>query len=201
MSFSGSPHVYNNTNLGCGTITDRDGVALLEMDDQRTYASDALTRKSSLHWLGDREGFISASLVTASAGQMVGFDRVNGVYNASGDGGPAKLTLSSKVQNAALEALGSRKGVVAVYNYKTGEILCAVSAPTYDPDNPPDIQGDTSGKYNGVYLNRFLQSAYVPGSIFKVVTTAAALGIRQRSRHLRKGPRHGKSAPGPGQLL
>ena len=175
VSFSGSPHVYNNTNLGCGTITDRDGVALLEMDNQRAYASDALTRKSSLHWLGDREGFISASLVTAYAGQMVGFDRVNGVYNASGDGGTAKLTLSSKVQNTALEALGSRKGVVAVYNYKTGEILCAVTAPTYDPDNPPDIQGDTSGKYNGVYLNRFLQSAYVPGSIFKVVTTAAAL--------------------------
>ncbi len=29
VSFTGSPHVYNNTNLGCGTITDRDGVALL----------------------------------------------------------------------------------------------------------------------------------------------------------------------------
>ena len=37
------------------------------------------------------------------------------------------------------------------------------------------IASDTSGQYDGVYLNRFLQSTYVPGSIFKVVTTAAAL--------------------------
>ena len=75
----------------------------------------------------------------------------------------------------ALEALGSHKGTIAVYNYKTGEILCAVTTPTYDPDDVPDIAGDTTGAYEGVYLNRFVQSAYVPGSIFKVVTTAAAL--------------------------
>ncbi len=31
------------------------------------------------------------------------------------------------------------------------------------------------GEYDGVYVNRMTQSAYVPGSIFKVVTTAAAL--------------------------
>ena len=30
-------------------------------------------------------------------------------------------------------------------------------------------------KYEGVYLNRFLSSAYTPGSIFKLVTAAAAL--------------------------
>ena len=31
----------------------------------------------------------------------------------------------------------------------------------------PDIDGDETGAYDGVYLNRFVQSAYVPGSIFK----------------------------------
>jgi peptidoglycan glycosyltransferase len=50
-----------------------------------------------------------------------------------------------------------------------------VTTPTYDPDNVPDISGDTSGKWNGVYLNRFVQSVYIPGSIFKTVTAAAAL--------------------------
>ncbi len=65
--------------------------------------------------------------------------------------------------------------MVGVYNYKTGEILCAVSSPTYDPDHVPDIANDTSGDYDGVYVNRFTQSAYVPGSIFKVATAAAAL--------------------------
>jgi peptidoglycan glycosyltransferase len=66
-------------------------------------------------------------------------------------------------------------GTAAVYNYKTGEILCAVTTPTYDPDNIPDIAGDTTGSYTGVYVNRFLQSKYIPGSIFKIVTLAAAL--------------------------
>ena len=175
VSFSGSPHVYNNTNIGCGTVTDRSGKTLLDLTEERSYAEDAATRKSTLHWLGDRNGFINASAVSGYAGAMAGFDRFNGVYDSSGEGGSARLTLSARVQNAALEAMNGRKGTVGVYNYKTGEILCAVSTPTYDPDNVPDIAGDTTGAYDGVYVNRFIQSAYVPGSIFKIVTVAAAL--------------------------
>lgn len=175
VAFTGSPHIYNNTNIGCGTITDRSGEVLLDITEERTYAADATTRKSTLHWLGDRKGFINASAVSAYAGEMAGFDPINGVYASSGGGGSARLTLSARIQNAALEAMQGRKGTVGIYNYKTGEILCAVTTPTYDPDNVPDIAGDTSGAYDGVYLNRFIQSAYVPGSIFKIVTMAAAL--------------------------
>ena len=173
--FSGSPHLYNSANIGRGTILDRSGEVLLDMTDDRSYSSSETTRRSTLHWLGDRYGFISAGAVSHYAADMAGFDLVNGVYNASGDGGEAQLTLSAQVQNAALKVMGNRHGTVAVYNYKTGEILCALSTPTYDPDNVPDIAADSSGAYNGVYVNRFLQSAYVPGSIFKLVTTAAAL--------------------------
>ena len=175
VSFSGSPHLYNSSNIGCGTITDRSGNLLLDISQGRTYSEDTNTRKSTLHWLGDRKGFISASTVSTYAASMVGYDLINGVYNASGEGGNARLTLSAKVQNAALEAMGNRKGTVGVYNYKTGEILCALTTPTYDPENVPDIENDTAGAYDGVYLNRFLQSAYVPGSIFKIVTLSAAL--------------------------
>ena len=175
VSFSGSPHLYNSSNIGCGTITDRSGNLLLDISQGRTYSDDANTRKSTLHWLGDKKGFISASTVSTYAASMVGYDLINGVYNASGEGGNARLTLSAKVQNAALEAMGNRKGTVGVYNYKTGEILCALTTPTYDPENVPDIANDTTGAYDGVYLNRFLQSAYVPGSIFKIVTLSAAL--------------------------
>ena len=175
VSFSGSPHLYNSSNIGCGTITDRSGNLLLDISQGRTYSDDANTRKSTLHWLGDKKGFINASTVSTYAASMVGYDRINGVYNASDEGGNARLTLSAKVQNAALEAMGNRKGTVGVYNYKTGEILCALTTPTYDPENVPDIAGDTTGAYDGVYLNRFLQSAYVPGSIFKIVTLSAAL--------------------------
>ena len=185
VSFSGSPHVYNNTNIGCGTITDRSGKMLLDLTESRVYAEDALTRKSTLHWLGDRNGFIHASAVSGYAGAMAGFDRINGIYSSGGQGGSARLTISAKIQNTALEALNGRKGTVGVYNYKTGEILCAVSTPTYDPDNVPDIAGDTTGAYDGVYVNRFIQSAYVPGSIFKTVTVAAALecvpGIEEKT--------------------
>ena len=187
VSFSGSPHVYNNTNIGCGIITDRSGKMLLDLTQERVYAEDAATRKSTLHWLGDRNGFINASAVSGYAGAMAGFDRINGIYDSSGEGGSARLTISAQVQNTALEAMGNRKGTVGVYNYKTGEILCAVSTPTYDPDNVPDIAGDTTGAYDGVYVNRFIQSAYVPGSIFKIVTVAAALecvpGIEEETFH------------------
>lgn len=175
ISFSGSPHIYNNSNIGCGTITDRSGTMLLDLTGSRTYSPDETTRKSTLHWLGDRDGYIQASAVSGYAGAMAGFDRINGVYNSSGEGGSARLTLSAPVQNAALKAMDGRKGTIGVYNYKTGEILCAVSTPTYDPDNVPDIAGDTTGAYSGVYLNRFLQSSYVPGSIYKIVTLTAAL--------------------------
>ena len=173
--FPGSPHVYNSANIGMGTLTDRSGEVLLDIDENRVYAADETTRKSTLHWLGDRKGYINAAAVTNYAAEMSGFDLINGLYSADGTGGTMELTLSAKVQNAALKALNGRKGTVGVYNYKTGEILCAVTSPTYDPDKVPDIEGDTTGAYEGVYLNRFIQSAYVPGSIFKVATTAAAL--------------------------
>ncbi|MGN0977178.1 MAG: penicillin-binding transpeptidase domain-containing protein, partial [Faecousia sp.] len=173
VAFSGSPHVYNSANLGCGTVTDRSGEMLLDITDARTYSDDVATRKSTLHWLGDRKGYISAGAVSSYAAEMAGFDRINGIYDAAGTGGTATLTLSAHVQNVALEAMAGRKGTIAVYNYKTGEILCALSTPTYDPDNVPDMEG--SDDYEGVYINRFLQSSYVPGSIFKIVTTATAL--------------------------
>ena len=173
--FPGSPHVYNNANIGLGTLTDRSGDVLLDIKADRTYSENENTRKSTLHWLGDRKGYINASAVTNYAAEMSGFDLINGLYSAAGTGGKMELTLSSRVQNTALKALKGRKGTIGVYNYKTGEILCAVTTPTFDPDNVPDFEADESGAYDGVYVNRFIQSAYVPGSIFKIATTAAAL--------------------------
>ena len=172
--FEGNPHVYNGVNIGCGVITDRSGEVLLSATDSRSYAEDAALRKATIHWLGDRYGYISAPAVTHYAPDMAGFDLLNGLYGYSGTGGEAEMTISGEVQRAALEAMGKKKGTVAVYNYRTGEILCAVSTPTYDPDNVPDIDEDGE-KYEGIYLNRFTQTTYVPGSVFKLVTTAAAL--------------------------
>lgn len=171
----GSPHVYNSGNIGCGTVTDREGVLLLDIGEKRSYSENETTRKSTLHWLGDRGGSISAGAIAHYAGLMSGFDIVNGLYDYDASVSNAELTISSAVQNAALTALNGRRGTVGVYNYKTGEILCAVTSPTFDPDHVPDFEAEDEETYRGVYLNRFLQSAYVPGSIFKVVTTIAAL--------------------------
>lgn len=173
--FSGSPHVYSGGNLGCGTVEDRNGTLLLDLEDGRTYAADEALRKATVHWLGDRYGSISAPALASHAADMTGFDLLNGVYAYGDTAGTATLTLSADAQLAALEAMGGKKGTVAVYNYKTGEILCAVTTPTYDPDNIPDTESDTEGVYEGIYVNRFTQSTYTPGSIFKIVTMAAAL--------------------------
>ena len=173
--FPGSPHLYNAGNLGCGIVTDRDGILLMDMRQQRTYAENSILRQSTIHWLGDRQGHISAPALSNYAMQIAGFDVINGVYTYGGTDGQAQVTLSAKVQMAALEAMSGQKGTVAVFNYKTGELICAVTTPTFDPESPPDVTQDTTGALDGVYLNRFIQSVYIPGSIFKIATTAAAL--------------------------
>lgn len=170
----GSPHVYSGENLGTGIVVDRDGLLLLDLNKNRSYSVSRELRMSTLHWLGDRYGYVNAPALATYAKELSGYNSLTGLYSYSG-AGQVELTLSAYLQMAALKAMGEYKGTLAVYNYKTGEILCAVSTPTYDPDNVPDIQNDTTGVYEGVYMNRFVQSVYIPGSIFKVVTTAAAL--------------------------
>ena len=173
--FSGSPHVYNGNQVGVGMITDTTGGMLADLRDGRTYCDNEQVRKSVLHWVGDRKGNVSVPFVSHYATELMGFDAFNGIYSYGDTYGTIELTLSGKVQSAVLEAMGDKAGTVAVYNYKTGQLLCAVSTPTFDPDNVPDIEADTTGAYTGVYMNRFTQSKYIPGSIFKIVTLAAAL--------------------------
>ena len=173
--FPGSPHVYNGGNIGYGVITDRDGMLLLDQNGDRKYASSEELRKSTVHWVGDRYGSIDAAALSDYASELVGYDILNGIHSYAGEGGVAQLTISSQIQIAALEAMGDYKGTIGVYNYKTGEILCAITTPTYDPDNIPNIEEDAKGDYEGIYVNRFIQTAYIPGSIFKIVTLAAAL--------------------------
>lgn len=175
VTFSGSPHVYSGANLSVGYVDDRGGSRLLDATSGRVYADNAQTRASTMHLLGDRYGYIYAPLLGAYADKMIGYDKINGLYTLREEYSTATLSISSEVQNAALEALAGRRGTIGIYNYKTGEILCAVTAPSYDPDSMPDVESDTTGAYTGVYLNRFFDVTYTPGSIFKVLTAAAAI--------------------------
>ena len=175
VMFSGSPHVYSGANLSVGYVDDRDGTRLLDATDGRTYSDDAQTRAATMHLLGDRYGYIYAPLLGNFADKMIGYDKINGLYTLREEYSTAQLSISAEVQKAALEALNGRRGTIGVYNYQTGEILCAVTSPSYDPDNMPDVDSDTTGAYTGVYLNRFFDVTYTPGSIFKLVTAAAAI--------------------------
>lgn len=172
--FSGSPHVYDGTRMGKGVLTDRDGALLLDVNNGREYASVDTLRAATVHWVGDREGNVSAPMLSEYALELAGYSLFNGVYSFGNASGVAELTLAADVQMTALEALGGYRGTVGVYNYKTGQLLCAVTTPTFDPDNLPDVSEEDTA-YQGMYLNRFVQSTYIPGSIFKIVTLAAAL--------------------------
>ena len=175
-SFQGSPHIYEGGELADGVIYDRQGEKLLWFENGRHYSEDPVTRASTLHWLGDSRKNIRGTMLDTYAAKMYNYDKINGLHDQATreDGGKIRLTLSAQVQNAAYKAMNGRKGTVSVYNYKTGEILCAVTTPSFDPLSPPDITADPE-KWEGVYLNRFVQSVYPPGSIFKIATTAAAL--------------------------
>ena len=150
VMFSGSPHVYSGGNIGCGTVVDAEGTVLLDMNGARTYASSETLRKATVHWLGDRHGSINAPALPTHAAELAGYDLLNGVYAYGNASGTAKLTIDADIQTAALEALGDKKGTVAVYNYETGQILCAVTTPNFDPDNVPDLESDEEGRYEGM---------------------------------------------------
>lgn len=166
-------HMYSNSGqLLSGTILDRDGDVLTEVKDgERVYYPDATVRRATVHAVGDGSGYIGTSALTAFADRLSGYNLITGGYSPLGSGRNLTLTLDAYLNVTAYNAMDGRQGTVGVYNYKTGDILCMVSTPSFDPENPPDA----SSAEDGIYLNRFLSSAQVPGSIFKTVTLTAAL--------------------------
>lgn len=171
-------HVYSDGQLiAAGKIKDRNGAVLSESKDgERVYSDDKSTRLSTLHLVGDTRGFISTGVQTVFEKQLVGYNIVNGVYDIDkyGSGNDLTLTVDSEINKVAYDALGDKKGTIAVVNYKTGDIVCMVSKPSYDVNNVP-YNIDSAEEYEGVYINRFLTGLYTPGSTFKLVTSISAL--------------------------
>lgn len=175
-SFNANGHIYSNGTLNTGNVYDRNGETLVLTDgSERTYNASSLIRRATLHAIGDSDGNISTGVFSTCVDRLIGFDYLNGIYSFNHSGNDLYLTLDAQVCAAALEALGNYKGTVGIYNYKTGEIICMVSTPTFDIADPPDTDEVSSAGYDGVYLNRFISGLYTPGSIFKVVTAQAAL--------------------------
>ena len=171
-------HVYSNGELiGAGTIYDKDGDVLAETKDgDRVYSDSATTRKSTLHVVGDPKNFISTGVQSVYSARLTGYSLLFGVHNIQkyGKGNDLKLTIDRDICDDAYKALDGRKGTVGIVNYKTGEIVCSVSSPSYDVEDVPDNLL-TSERYEGVYINRLLDAHYVPGSTFKLVTAICAI--------------------------
>ena len=141
-SYPNNRHLYSNEGvLKGGTILDRDGDVLSTVDENgnRTYYADATVRRATLHAVGDPAGNIGAGALTAFADKLSGYNILTGAYSPLGAGNNLYLTIDAYLNNIAYQALNGMNGTVGVYNYKTGEILCMVSTPTFDPADPPAI--------------------------------------------------------------
>lgn len=94
-----------------------------------------------------------------------------------------ELTIDPRAQAAAEEALGDQRGAVVALDPKTGAILAMVSHPSYDPNSLAGHDADEVQRAwrqlqeaeHSPLTNRSIQSLYPPGSVFKLVTAAAAL--------------------------
>lgn len=120
----------------------------------------------------------------------VGFEEVE--TNAQGrimrvlrhtDAVPGKnivLSLDIKLQEAAEEALGDRRGSIIALDPNTGEVLAMVSKPSFDPNL--FVKGISSKDYSGLrdsidkpLFNRALRGLYAPGSTIKPEVAIAGL--------------------------
>ena len=171
-------HIYTEGAIArAGSVLDRNGVILAQTKNgKRDMPGGAQLRLATLHAVGDPQGFVSTGAHSAFRGDLTGYSRISGIYNLVryGKGSDVRLTIDSKLCAAARRALNGRKGTVGVYNYKTGEVVCMVSSPSFDPlYKPRDI--DTNPAYDAVYLNRLLHGLFTPGSTFKIITAACAM--------------------------
>ncbi|MDP2152945.1 MAG: penicillin-binding protein 2 [Methylotenera sp.] len=90
------------------------------------------------------------------------------------DGADVTLSIDRRIQylahrelTKAVDKFKANAGAAIVLDAKTGEVLAMVNVPTYNPNNPVNIQGKTR--------NRAITDIFEPGSTMKTVTAAAAL--------------------------
>lgn len=134
------------------------------------YGGSAVEKAENDILAGNNLGVVTSQLTTFLTGGEV-------------QGGSVVLTLDPAAQAAAVQGLNGKRGAVVAIEPATGRILAMASSPSYDPallssHDPAAIRAE----YNRLVadpaeplLNRAVARRYPPGSIFKVVTLAAAL--------------------------
>jgi len=94
------------------------------------------------------------------------------------EGDDVTTTLDPAGQRAAVSALAGRRGAIVAIEPSSGRVRVMASSPGFDPNQVP------TGRFSQLnrdriarpVVNRTTQANYQPGSTFKVVTAAAALG-------------------------
>lgn len=98
-------------------------------------------------------------------------------------GNAVVLTIDPHVQAAAEAALEGREGAVVVIDTHTGAVVASYANPTFDPNplsshDPGDVDVAWSqllSRDDSPLIDRTRRELYPPGSVFKLVVTAAAL--------------------------
>ena len=131
-------------------------------------------------------------------------------------GSDLRLTIDADVQNFVQARLGTESASCVVMDVNTGDIIAAVSSPSFNPNL--FVRGISSRDYSALtendhrpLANKVVQGVYPPGSTFKMTTALAALEDGQidtettvrcpgyyesggRRFHCWKGGGHGKVA-------
>lgn len=172
-------HISSDGGLTqAGTIKDRAGVELAKsVNGKREYNENQSVREGLLHVVGDDTINIGTSMQAMYRMSLTGYSPLFGLGLPTSlkPNSDMELTVDAGVCSRIYQEFGDNKGACVVYNYKTGEVLCDTSSPSYDPNNPPELTEENQDDYAGIYVDNVVSSTYTPGSIFKIVTTAAAL--------------------------
>lgn len=166
-----------------GRILDRNGQVLAETvtdpggERRRVYRTPGL-----VHVLG----FDSAQVGTAGV-EGIRADALVGrtaptlrstwqdLLHERRNGEDVRLTIDSRIQQAAEKALGNTPGAVVAIDPRTGDVLAMVSTPAFNPAFSEEEWAALRRDPKSPLLNRATQGLYAPGSTFKTVTLAAAL--------------------------
>jgi len=168
-------------NLIKGTIYSSNGkeLAVTEIDEDGTESREYPYDRMFAHVIGydsngmsGLEGKCVYQLLTTNANPFALL--LDSVKGEKSHGDNVISTLDTRIQKAAYDALGDRKGAVVVMEPDTGRILAMVSKPDFNPNkieyNWDDFVNDTS---TARLVNRAAQGLYPPGSTFKVMTALA----------------------------
>lgn len=170
-----------------GSIITADGLTLAESIQQEdgTYVRSYPNGNLAAHAVGYYSQQYGSSGVESSQDKTLTGSKdysswqnaLNSLAGITEPGNSVQLTIDSRIQQAAEQALAGRKGAIVVLDPRTGAVLAWASAPAYDNTDIAAAMeaANASGGADTSMFDRATQALYSPGSTFKTVTLSSAL--------------------------